>query len=114
MSEGRSRVAGPKRPSLLDGVDLTAVPFVLELHDPIADLADRRRDHLGLDLLEGRLPWGGSIQRPEQRPGLGPRERPPCVEAADRGRPQVARVGGSRLRGPDFEVADPIAPPARS
>ena len=32
------------------------VLFVLGLHDPIADLADRGRDHVGLDLLEERLP----------------------------------------------------------
>ena len=56
MSEGRSHDAGPKGPKLLDGVDLRHRPFVLGLHDPIADLADRARDHLGLDLLEERLP----------------------------------------------------------
>lgn len=34
----------------------STVLFVLGLHDGVADLADRSRDVLGLDLLEERLP----------------------------------------------------------
>lgn len=47
----------------------STVLFVLGLHDGIAELADRSRDVLGLDLLEERLPQRVRVPRRSAGPG---------------------------------------------
>ena len=45
------------------------VLFVLGMHDGISDLADRKRDGVGLDLLEERLPQRVRVPRPPATDG---------------------------------------------